>query len=133
MPKPEPTQWSIYGTSSSESFKLVQPADDGRLAGVSRQESPTKETCKRESGISHQTTSECQPDERLVGPVNTTKVVVSGSNCQALLDTGLQVTTIADDFIMTHLELWRQTLKETDIKGVGGQNVLHRGVYPPQY
>ena len=37
--------------------------------------------------------------------MNTTKVVVSGSNCQALLDTGLQVTTIADDFIMTHLQV----------------------------
>ena len=51
-----PSQNRRSGTSLSESFKLVQPADAGQLVGVPRPESPTKETCKRESGISHQTT-----------------------------------------------------------------------------
>ena len=58
--------------------------------------------------ISLQTSPGYQPDKELVGPVSTTDVVVSGRSCQALLDTGSQVTTITDDFILSHPELKQQ-------------------------
>ena len=77
-----------------------------------------------------QTNQEHQSNtDGLVGPVNITKVTISGRKCKALLDTGSQVTTITDEFVSAHPTLKLQNLKKSPIiiSGAGGQSVPHQG------
>lgn len=69
-------------------------------------------------------------DTPLVGPSNEGEVIVNGTQCQALIDSGSQVTTITDKFWKTHPQLCLQSLRPSDvpIEGAAGQPVPHYGV-----
>ncbi|KAJ8046793.1 Paraneoplastic antigen Ma1 [Holothuria leucospilota] len=66
--------------------------------------------------------------ERLVGDAPTTTVMLDGIECQALLDTGSQVTCVSSDFYrsrLTHREL--MPLHDLGVTGAGGQDVPYLG------
>ena len=66
----------------------------------------------------------------VAGPVNRAEIRVSGVLCTALLDTGSQVTTVTDEFVVKHPCLRQQLPRPTDvsIRGAGGQTVPHLGI-----
>lgn len=45
-----------------------------------------------------ETQDQLEPVTPLAGPLNEGQVEVNGTNCRALIDSGYQVTTIADAF-----------------------------------
>ena len=67
---------------------------------------------------------------KLIGPVNSMTVLVSGKPCNAILDTGSQVTTITADYVTSHPTLCKQEIKPASIhlEGAGGQSVPYNGV-----
>ena len=122
-------EWSRHAA-----VKLETPTDAGRSGGNSELGSPDK--LEQTSIIASQGTEpnrEQKPaEEHLVGPVSTTRVTVSGQTCQALLDTGSQVTTVTDEYMSTHPTLQDKVLQKADvfIYGAGGQSVPHCGLNP---
>ena len=66
----------------------------------------------------------------LAGPVNQAEICFSGVLCAALLDTGSQVTTVTDEFVMKHPQLRQQSRRTSDVSicGAGGHTVRHLGV-----
>ncbi|XP_071501261.1 uncharacterized protein [Diadema antillarum] len=52
-----------------------------------------------------------------------------GQECEAILDTGSQVTTITSDYVARHPFLSKQDIKPTEIRieGANGQELPHRG------
>ncbi len=107
--------------------KLGGPADAGHSAGNRLNKCPNL-------GVHvnlETTTKNLEPavGKELIGPMMTTKVTVSGQECEVLLDTGSQVTTITEDFVASHPLLKHQPLKKSEviIEGAGGQPVPYRG------
>ena len=68
--------------------------------------------------------------ESLIGPVNSTTVMICGQPCTAILDTGSQVTTITKDFVLSNPHLQKQEiqLSPVRIEGAGGQDIPHDGI-----
>ena len=68
--------------------------------------------------------------ESLIGPVNSTMVTICGQRCNAILDTGSQVTTITRDFVIRNPHLQKQEVQSTPVRieGAGGQDIPHEGV-----
>ena len=67
------------------------------------------------------------PWVRLIGDTNETKVVLEGINCNSLVDSGAQVSSITEQLAHT-LELEIKPLKRlVRIEGVGGYSVPYLG------
>ncbi len=67
----------------------------------------------------------------LVGRKCTADVIVSGVNCNCLLDTGSQVTTVSASFYHSNLsEHPIQPIDGLDVEGASGQNVPYLGYVP---
>ncbi|KAL1276406.1 hypothetical protein QQF64_036029 [Cirrhinus molitorella] len=66
----------------------------------------------------------------LVGPRNEGEVEVSGKVCKALIDSGLQITSITYNYWHSHPALQKQKLQSSKIpiEGAAGQNVPYYGV-----
>ena len=104
----------------SYAVKLGRPTDEGQSVGVGvyEQRSPKRGEVKHGHG------------ESLIGPVNSTTVMICGQPCTAILDTGSQVTTITKDFVLSNPHLQKQEiqLSPVRIEGAGGQDIPHDGI-----
>ncbi len=66
--------------------------------------------------------------ERLVGPRNEADIKVDGETCRSLIDSGSQVTTIANSYYEEHLsETPLLPMEDLLVKGAGGQDVPFYG------
>ena len=74
--------------------------------------------------------AEQPPSSELIGPVNSMNIVVCNEPCNAILDTGSQVTTITADYVRHHPTLQKQEIKPVTIQleGAGGQAIPYEGI-----
>lgn len=109
-------------------FKLESVPVEG-LSGAVNERCPKPKS--RVSIHSHKADTQTRLPQRLVGQKCVVNVVVSGIDCNCLLDSGSQVTTISISFYNKHLsELPIQPLTTLDVEGANGQNVPYLGYVP---
>lgn len=114
------------------SFKLDRVAVEGLTAPKNEPGCPIrfqdKEKVTCESHSQAQLLCDCLP-KRLIGPKCTAAVSIEGSQCNSLLDSGSQVTTVSKSFYDRNLSSQKifpiQDL--LDIEGAGGQEVPYLG------
>lgn len=113
-------------------FKLDWVSVGGRTEAHTSGRSPTSSWRSRQAECKAH--SRIQPSEDallngLVGPRCTAVVIIEGTRCDCLLDSGSQVTTVSKSFHETYLSL-QQILPLNnilEIEGAGGQAVPYLG------
>lgn len=106
-------------------FQPLKSVPDTGLSGTG-----CKPKCPREKSLtivsvqSHRTENQPQFPKGLIGQKCTANVLVSGVNCNCVLDTGSQVTTVSASFYQNHLsEHPIQPIDDLDVEGTNGQHV----------
>ena len=118
--------------NSVRAFKLDRVAVEGLTATSHEPKRPpenqTRETALCESHSPSQPLGGALP-VGLIGPKCTSAVVIEGVQCDSLLDSGSQVTTVSQSLHTTHLShLPIYPIRDLlDIEGAGGQEVPYSG------
>lgn len=91
-------------------------------------ECPKTKPLTKASSNTHKVEHQIKLPKGLVGQKCTADVIVSGVNCNCLLDTGSQVTTVSASFYNSNLsEHPIQPIDGLDVEGASGQNVPYLG------
>lgn len=116
------------GSSKSARVKLGSVPVEGQTGTTTNHTCPKPKAKQNTSSYLHSTKHQSKIPKGLIGEKCTSNVTVSGLNCNCLLDTGSQVTTVSTAFYKEHLsEQPIQPFNLLDVEGANGQFVPYLG------
>lgn len=116
------------GSPNSARVKLGSVPVEGQTGTKINHTCPKPNAKQNTSSYSHSTKYRSKIPKGLIGEKCTSNVTVSGVNCNCLLDTGSQVTTVSTAFYKEHLsEQPIQPFNLFDVEGANGQFVPYLG------